>query len=353
MHPIIQEDAQAIIASLGDLTTRFAGKTILLVGSQGFLGQTFLSVFKALVASGKTGPSRVICLDNLLTSTTAPSSSEDGRIRFVHHDIREPLSVPGEIDFIIHSAGVASPFYYRKFPVETIEVATLGTKNILDLARETGARVLYFSSSEIYGDPVASAVPTTEDYRGNVATIGPRACYDESKRLGETLCHVYAATYGVENVIVRPFNVYGPGMRETDYRVLPNFATALKTRTPLPVYASGQQTRTYCYVSDAVQGFLRALLLGKIGNAYNIGNPDPEISVLELVELIESVLGHAVPHERIDYPASYPADEPQRRCPDIGKARSDLGYEPGVDIRTGLKRYFDWTADVYVGRAQV
>ena len=191
-------------------------------------------------------------------------------------------------DYILHAAGIASPMYYRRFPLETIDVATL--KRHAEHARPQPAKsksqgLVYFSSSEIYGDPDMTHVPTAETYNGNVSSIGPRACYDESKRLGETLCSVYHQQFGTRVMIVRPFNVYGPGMKEADYRVLPNFANCIKAGKALNIYGSGHQTRTFCFIEDAIVGFLQVLLLGRAAEKAisNIGNPAPEISMRGLV----------------------------------------------------------------------
>jgi UDP-glucuronate decarboxylase len=208
---------------------------------------------------------------------------------------------------------------------------------------------LFFSSSEIYGDPDPKHVPTPESYRGNVSCLGPRACYDESKRLGETLCLIFHELYGVPTRMVRPFNVYGPGMQETDYRVLPNFGSRIIGKRPLLIYGTGQQTRTFCYVTDAITGFMKALLNGSPGQAYNIGNPVPEISMLELAKALERVVGRGLEVQLIEYPDSYPADEPQRRCPDISKAALQLSYKPVVGLDEGLKRFIDWASTHYTG----
>lgn len=347
MQSIIDEDTQSIVERILPVAKDFAGKTVLIVGGLGFLGRNFRAVFDILNAKYLSKPCKILVIDSLITSTVATGSDKEDI--FLNHDIRHAIKVEDKLDFIIHCAGVASPFYYRRFPIETIEVATLGTKNILELARRDGARVLFFSSSEIYGDPDAANLPTKEDYKGNVACIGPRACYDESKRLGETMCHIYSEYFDTHTTIVRPFNVYGPGMRETDYRVLPNFASAIKAQRPIPIYASGNQTRTYCYLTDAMTGFLLALTRGKKGQPYNIGNPTPEISVSDLADTIANVTGLSFERIRQEYPASYPADEPQRRCPDISLARQDLGYEPQVSIEVGLKRFFEYTQASFEG----
>jgi UDP-glucuronate decarboxylase len=182
-----------------------------------------------------------------------------------------------------------------------------------------------------------------------VSCLGPRACYDESKRLGETLCGIFHELHGVPTRMVRPFNVYGPGMQETDYRVLPNFAGRIVAGKPLHVYGTGKQTRTFCYVTDAVVGFLKVLLHGTNGQAYNIGNPKPEVSMLELAKTMERVLGRPLDIVRVEYPDSYPSDEPQRRCPDISKASLQLGFTPQVSLAEGLRRFMDWAATAFTG----
>jgi UDP-glucuronate decarboxylase len=190
-----------------------------------------------------------------------------------------------------------------------------------------------------------------ESYRGNVSSQGPRACYDESKRVGETLCYIFHEYFGVHTNIIRPFNVYGPGMQESDYRVLPNFGSRLKADKPFNVYGTGNQTRTFCYLTDAMVGFLRVILSGVPGETYNIGNPKPEISVMELIDVMARVIGRPIERNVIDYPDSYPADEPLRRCPDIRKAKLQLGYEPQVKIEDGLERFLNWTGANYTGDA--
>jgi UDP-glucuronate decarboxylase len=313
----------------------------------GFLGRNFRAIFDRLNQTVLSSPCQVVAVDNMITSTDDHRVDSNKNHLFFRHDIREPFDLDERVDYIIHCAGVASPYYYRQFPVETIEVATLGTKNTLEISRRDGARMLYFSSSEIYGDPPSDEVPTKEGYKGNVSCLGPRACYDESKRMGETMCHIYSEYFDTHATIVRPFNIYGPGMRQTDYRVLPNFASAIKAGRPLQIYANGRQTRTYCYLADAMVGFTLALLKGRSGEPYNIGNPTPEVSVNELADILESVVGSPIERQILEYPDTYPGDEPLRRCPDISKATSELGYEPEIDLQSGLERFLRWTQDTY------
>ena len=221
------------------------------------------------------------------------------------------------------------------------------TKSLLERAKTDNSRMLFFSSSEIYGDPFPEFVPTNEDYRGNVSTRGPRACYDESKRLGETLCWIYQTYFNVHVCVARPFNVYGPGMMPKDYRVLPNFATQIAKKESLKIYGSGNQTRTFCYISDAIIGFMKILLDSKAPDVFNVGNPTPEVSMVELTEIIKKVIKDDFKVELIDYPSTYPADEPNRRCPDITRISKNLGFQPKVNIEEGLARFFRWTKDNY------
>ncbi len=351
---------------------QLAGKHVVITGGRGFLGRYFTAVLERLNQDHliRTEPVRVTCLDNFISAGEAGRDvSEFGDVvRFVEHDVIKPLPDLGRVDYILHAAGIASPAHYRKHPLATAEVAITGLKNALELARaNTGCRLSFFSSSEIYGDPPNDCVPTPETYRGNVACLGPRSCYDSSKRMGEGYVQIYAEQYGVHGTIIRPFNVYGPGMQATDYRVLPNFAARLARGEALEVYGDGNQTRTYCYVADAIGGFLRVLLHGRAGEPYNIGTPTPELSVLQLAKVIDG-LGDLIPKtymaspsipggtitrlERIGlevkaHPSSYPADEPNRRRADITKAATELGYAPRIGIEDGLRRFFGWALETY------
>lgn len=246
-------------------------------------------------------------------------------------------------NYIINAGGIASPYYYRAKPLETMDVSITGSKNLLEWAKQNEARYVFFSSSEIYGDPDPQMVPITEDYRGNVSTLGPRACYDESKRLGETLCYIYNTYFNVHTNIIRPFNIYGPGMMQYDYRVMPNFASCIKKEINLKVYGDGRQTRTFCYISDAIVGFLKVVVDGKKGSPYNIGNPKPEITMDALADLFIKVGNKNLYKDISAYPDSYPSDEPMRRCPDISKAINDLEYEPKINLEKGVTNFLTWS----------
>jgi len=232
-------------------------------------------------------------------------------------------------------------------PMETLDVSINGSKNLLELAKKSKAKYTFFSSSEIYGDPFSDFVPINEKYRGNVSTLGPRACYDEGKRVGETLCYIYQNYYDVHTNIIRPFNIYGPGMHQNDYRVMSNFANNFLKEKPLSVYGHGKQTRTFCYISDGIEGFLRVILFGKSGEAYNIGNQTPEINMIDLAKLFYDIFNKKHNIDIVDYPSSYPEDEPNRRCPDTTKAKIDVDFIAKVSLEKGIKNYISWCKNVF------
>jgi UDP-glucuronate decarboxylase len=346
----IKSDIEEILQGIQTIGQDISNKTIVITGARGFLGRYLIEIFKQMNDKQLNSPVKVFAVDNLITAgKLAQQSIDDSNIKFIEHDVTKPFSLDEEIHYIIHAAGIASPQYYQKYPLETLEVAINGTKNMLQLAKQKNARFTFFSSSEIYGDPDTQNIPTKEEYRGNVSSLGPRACYDESKRVGETLCYIFSEHFGVRTNIIRPFNFYGPGMQEKDYRVLPNFASRIKSKKPLKIYGRGDQTRTFCYITDALTGLLQVILRGKPNEIYNIGNPNPEISVVQLADMITKVLDYKIPYEIIGYPDEYPANEPNRRCPDIQKARTHLGYEPRVSLEDGLKRFLSWTDMNYIG----
>ncbi|OBG62542.1 MULTISPECIES: NAD-dependent epimerase/dehydratase family protein [unclassified Mycobacterium] len=344
-HFILRRDTEAIVRGIGDDAHMLSGKTVLLSGGAGFLGKHFLRVFKRLNDTILERPVRVLSVDNFITGD--PSTSErDENIAEVWADVTYPLPVREDIHYIMHAAGLASPVYYMKYPLETIESAVSGIKNLLELGRRNPSLegFLFFSSSEIYGDPDPRFVPTPETYHGHVSSVGPRACYDESKRLAETIATIYHQKYDLPVTIVRPFNVFGPGMKHNDRRVVPMFTYRALTGEPIPVHGDGLQTRTFCYTTDAITGFLKVLLRGRAGEPYNIGNSANEISMLELAELYAKLVPGAT-FQHIDYPDTYPAGEPQRRCPDLSKATEELEYQPEVDVQDGLARFIDWAKD--------
>ncbi len=346
---ILKNDCAAIAASLEKEAAEFSGRTILMSGGAGFLGNYIVSTLLHLNDTLlKSNPCKVIVMDNFITgSNLSEDTKNNPNFEFIEHDVRKPLPLSLNADYLIHAAGLASPYYYRKFPLETIEVAVNGTKNFLEFAKEKKVKsMLYFSSSEVYGDPDPNFIPTPEHYWGNVSQIGPRACYDESKRLGETLCVTYHQLYKVPVKIVRPFNVYGPGMKVNDYRVIPTFMVRAIKGESLPVHDQGNQTRTFCYIADATQGFLKILASTKDGEVYNVGKDNEEINMVGLAMLISELAANKSQAQLVAYPESYPAGEPQRRCPDLTKIRKDLGYVPSVDLKTGLARTLAWYKNI-------
>lgn len=346
----LDSDIVEIATRLEPLYDQLIGKQILFCGGGGFIGRYFSALFQYLNREVFPEPCRLTVLDNFISANNpAYEEGEIDGVCFVHHDIIDAFETDTRFDYIMQAAGIASPFYYRAYPLQTIEVSIIGTRHMLEMARTTGGRLLFFSSSEIYGDPDPKHIPTAESYPGSVSCLGARACYDESKRLGETLCRVYHTHYGVHTNMVRPFNIFGPGMGERDYRVLPNLASRAKGGQAFNIYGDGQQTRTFCYITDAIVGFMRVLLKGVPGEPYNIGNPRPEISMTELAEKTRALLGISNAINLIEYPDSYPADEPNRRCPDISKARTQLEYEPKVSLDDGLKLFFEWTQKNFIG----
>ena len=343
----INTDILEIVERLGNKICLFSGKKILLTGGTGFLGRYFVEVFN-LISQNLVGEKlELVILDNLVSGCDLIDKiGEYKHLKFINHNVIQPFDDGTKYDYIIHAAGIASPFYYKKMPLQTLDVAINGTRNMLNLALKNNAKFSFFSSSEIYGDPDPKQIPIKEDYRGNVACQGPRACYDESKRVGETLADIYHNYNKLHTNTIRPFNIYGPGMQENDYRVLPNFARSLKKGLPLQVYGSGKQTRTFCYITDAIIGFLSVILEGKSGEAYNIGNSKPEISILDLAKEIKTVAADSVNYEIVDYPKTYPGDEPTRRLPDLNKAKNHFNYEPKISLKVGLERFLTWS-DLY------
>ena len=334
----IDNDIEKIYNNTKKFINKFIDKKILITGGNGFLGKYFVKVFLEYNKFLKK-PLKLVVLDLKFKKNY---KINDSNVTYIEKDVSKNFSIDRKIDYIIHAAGIASPFYYRKKPIETLEVSIEGTKNCLDLARKYKSKFIFFSSSEIYGDPDKKNIPTKEVYRGNVSTLGPRACYDESKRLGETLCYIYNNKYNLDINIIRPFNVYGPGMKQKDYRIFPNFISNILNNKKINIYGTGKQTRTYCYITDAIEGFIRVLCYGKKGEVYNIGNTDPEISVSQIFKVLNKIHNEKIHSKYIKHPKSYPSDEPQRRCPDLTKAKTHLNYKPEVKLEDGLINFLNW-----------
>jgi dTDP-glucose 4,6-dehydratase len=278
----------------------------------------------------------VVCLDNYVTGTESNISHliSHPRFRYITQDVTRYIEIPGPVDAILHFASPASPVDYLKLPIQTLKVGSLGTHNALGLALAKRARFFIASTSECYGDPEVS--PQVETYWGHVNPIGPRGVYDEAKRFAEAMTMAYHRAHGVNTRIVRIFNTYGPRMRLNDGRVLPNFFYQALTGQPLTIYGDGKQTRSFCYVSDLIEG-IYCLLESNEHEPVNIGNPH-EITILEFAERIRALIGANV---SLEY-KPLPQDDPKRRCPDISKARRILNWEPKVNLDEGLRRTLEF-----------
>jgi nucleoside-diphosphate-sugar epimerase len=305
---------------------------VLLAGGAGFIGSHMCD---ALLARGD----EVVVVDNLVSGRASNVAHllDEQSFSFIEHDITEPLPAFDRFDAVMNLACPASPVDFERIPVEILATGSVGTRRLLDLAREHGARFFLASTSEVYGDPLVH--PQPESYWGNVDSIGPRSCYDEAKRFSEALTMAYSRHRGVDVRIVRIFNTYGERMQADDGRVVTNFIVQALRGQPITLYGDGTQTRSFCYVADEVRGFL-ALLDGDHTGPINIGNPG-EFTMLELADLVKDVTGSS---SEIVFEA-LPVDDPTQRKPDITLARTLLGWEPTVELREGLERTATYFAD--------
>ncbi|MEM3844738.1 MAG: NAD-dependent epimerase/dehydratase family protein [Candidatus Parvarchaeota archaeon] len=341
---VIYEDTLSIIEELKDLLPKISGKTILISGGAGFLGRYILEVLNNINQRYLKEQCRIIVVDNFITGIKF-SIKESKNLILIERDIKYPLNIDEKIDYILHAAGIASPVFYSKYPLETIDVNTLGTKNILELALDKKVKsIVHFSSSEIYGDPDPKFIPTPETYNGNVSCTGLRACYDESKRLAETLCMTYFRKYQLPIKIVRLFNVYGPGLRKDDGRVVSSFIFNALNKKDIEMF-TGNSTRAFCYISDAVIGILRLLFSDLNGEVVNIGNPTEEITISELAKKIINKFDNQIKLITHDAVGVYNKDNPKRRCPDIKKAQNLLGYQPKINLDQGLDKFIRWAKE--------
>jgi dTDP-glucose 4,6-dehydratase len=302
---------------------------VLVTGGAGFLGSHLCD---RLLAEGHD----VIAMDNLITGSTDNIAHLAGnrRFQFIYHNVTEYIYLKGPLDAILHFASPASPIDYLELPIQTLKVGSLGTHNALGLALAKEARFLLASTSEVYGDPLVH--PQNESYWGNVNPIGPRGVYDEAKRFAEAMTMAYHRSHGVDTRIVRIFNTYGPRMRLDDGRVVPNFVSQALRGLPLTVYGEGKQTRSFCFMSDLIEGIYRLLLSDEV-EPVNIGNPT-ELTIHEFATVINELTGNAagIRFEPL------PVDDPKQRKPDIGKAQRILGWAPKVNLREGMEETINW-----------
>ncbi len=335
---------------------KLSNHTFFITGAGGFLGYYFI---KSIISWNDKYPDKSIYVTGLSNfksgiPTWIANLKERKDFKLIKKDIAKfKISKSLHFDYIIHAASIASPTFYRLFPIETINANVQGLYNILNYLvdrRNTKNFVkglLYFSSSEIYGDPLKGNIPTSEDYRGNVSCTGPRACYDESKRFCETLCVNYSKVYNLPIKSARPFNNYGPGLQLKDKRVIPDISKNILEGKDIELYSNGSPSRTFCYVADAIVGYLKILIHGRDGEAYNIGTEKQEITIDQLaskiVNISETLFGYK---GKIRFKESedknYLTDNPQRRCPSINKAKKELGYFPEINLDEGLRRTLLW-----------
>ncbi|WP_134325319.1 UDP-glucuronic acid decarboxylase family protein [Cumulibacter soli] len=303
---------------------------VVVTGGAGFIGS---HLCRALIARGDS----VVCVDDFSSGlgSNVLALADSDRFVLIEHDVRERIPVVGPVDAVVNLASLASPPAYLARPLFTLQTGSIGTQNALELAKRSGARFVQASTSEVYGDPEIH--PQTENYWGNVNPIGPRSVYDEAKRYGEALVAAYTRD-GLNGGIIRIFNTYGPRMRVDDGRVVTQFISQALANDPLTVYGDGSQTRSLCYVSDLVRGFI-AMVDSEHPGPVNMGNPQ-ELTVRQIADLVIKVTASA---SRVEF-RELPQDDPQRRRPDISKAQSDLGWAPQVDVVEGLARTVEWIA---------
>ncbi len=304
-------------------------------GGAGFIGSWLC---ESLITDGH----KVICIDNFITGSekNIEHLKENNNFRLIKHDVSRTLTISEKTDFIFHLASPASPVHYQKYPIETMLANSDGTYNMLELARRNNAKFLFASTSEVYGDPKEH--PQKETYWGNVNPVGVRSCYDESKRFGEALVMAMHRKYGLDARIIRIFNTYGPRMQKDDGRAVPNFITQAISSKPITIYGDGKQTRSFCYVTDMVEGMKKAMFSGKTnGDIFNLGNPD-EYTILEIAEKTKEILKSK---SKIIFKL-LPEDDPARRKPDITKAKG-VGWEPKIPLDAGLKSTIEWFREVF------
>jgi len=355
---VVEQDLDDICSRAAQDLRALAGTRVLVTGGAGFLGYY---VVQAMTHWNERNDRQidVVVHDNFMRGVADWLSAlgAQSKVSLVRRDVTEPLSRDLDpFDYVVHGASIASPTFYRRHPIATMDANVVGIRNLLDFCVDQSNRdrppksILFYSSSEIYGDPPPEHIPTTETYRGNVSCTGPRACYDESKRYGETLCVNFVGQFGLPVKIARPFNNYGPGLKITDRRALPDFARDVFAGRDIVLLSDGRPSRTFCYVSDAVVGYLAILVRGRPGEAYNIGADAPEVSIRELAEMVVASAaeqfgyrGRVVGGRSDD--RDYLVDNPNRRCPDISKARAELNYTPRIPVNEGVARSLVWYMD--------
>jgi len=349
---VVSKDLEYIYNSTKQLRSKFLNSSFLITGCGGFLG--FYTLNFLLKYSKELKIKEVVGIDNYLISKPKWLRKLENdfpeNFKFIEMDISSFNEEKNDIflkDYIIHAASVASPHFYRKFPLETVDSNIWGLRNILDAIKLSQPKgILFYSSSEIYGDPPEYEIPTDEEFNGNVSCIGPRSCYDESKRFGETLCWIYSKKYNLPITIARPFNNFGPGMNLNDRRLPADFAKSVLENKNIEILSDGKPTRTFCYVTDAIVGYFKCLFHSEY-NYFNIGNDKPEVSVKEMAEIYikvaRDVLGFKLKSSfKSSDDDDYLVNNPNRRCPNITKARKILDFNPSISLEEGVKKYISF-----------
>ncbi len=316
------------------LNTIPKNKKILITGSSGFIGKYLV---ECLAEVFKEKKNKIYAIDRI-----SPKISGNN-FKFYKKDLYKlnRANIPNlKFDYVIHLAGIPSPVYYKKFPLRTIYLNSELTRELLEISKKNKSNFIYFSSSEIYGNPFSKFIPTSESYLGNVSSISDRSCYDESKRMGETFTYIFKNNFSVNAKIIRPFNFYGDGMRFNDERIIPRFFNQSYKNKNLTVFSNGKQTRSYCHIFDAVVMMINIIFKGK-KFVYNVGNPEEEVSAEVLAKkIIKVTKNNLIKVNKISYPKNYPSDEPKRRCPSIKNFTSEFKFRPKIKLLKGLE-YFN------------
>lgn len=349
LNDIFKDDLKYINDNLKEKDS-FLDSTILITGCAGFLGYYFINYF--IEYKKELGIKKIIGLDNFildkpkwLDKLTSKNQNflEVKKFNIISDNLNIFPNLKN-VTFVLHMASIASPVFYRKYPIETLDANVWGLRRLLDYYKTKNLKgFLMFSSSEVYGDPDPNCIPTKENYFGNVSTIGPRACYDEAKRFSETLCYLYSKEYNMPISMVRPFNNYGPGMKLNDQRVPADFALAILKNQQIKIFSDGSPTRTFCYVSDAIIGYLKALVF-KDFEIFNIGIEKPEISIKQLAEIYVKKGGEIFNFSKgyiltKSLDSNYMTNNPNRRCPNIDLAKEKLSYYPSISVENGVERF--------------
>ncbi len=350
MNSIVKKDIESIVERLGSDVGKLSGKTILITGASGLIGGYLVETI-AYLNSAKllSSPCKIIGLQKskITKKHRLGYLLKRKNIQFVSHNAAVPYSPPFKLNYIIHAAGDSAPASFTSDPLGTVDVNVSGIRWILEYAKNNKVKsVLYMSSGEIYGNPTSENIPTPETYKGNVSTTDPRACYTSSKRLAETLCHIYFEKFGVPVKTARPFIVYGPGLTINDKRVMADFIRSGLQNKPIEMLNEGRDTRSYCYIEDAVVAFFKILLSDKNGEVFNVASDLEEVSIHDLADLVHKIcnIPESVKIKKTE--VKFIKDAPGRVFPDITKLKKTFSFEPKVHIEEGLRRTIEWNRSI-------